>query len=145
MWQVSVAIYALAAIALTSGQSTGELKVSSRTSTTDVIGAVTPYFVEAGQRFCEADVTVGAVKDRGTGLWEIVFAIATNGVASSGRFNFRVEIKRANGRFQQLIKSEYWSITRRRGFTVTHRVATQRDETVHNVEVIPSSIRCLAT
>jgi acetolactate synthase regulatory subunit len=100
--------------------------------------------VAAGETFCAATVTVGGVKERGAGLWEIVFVIATDVAGSRGRFNFRVEIKEASGRVQLLTKSNPWPITRRRGFTVTYRMATQRDETIHDVEVIGSSTRCMA-
>jgi hypothetical protein len=162
MWRVSVAICALAAI--TSSQTAGALNAYPRMSTThdkslDEIasyedqfetpiafspGTMIPYAVEAAQTFCEAAVTVEGVKERGGGLWEIVFGIFTDTAGSSGRFNFRVEIKDAGGRVQRLIKLGQWSITRRSRFTVSYRMATQREETINDVDVVQSSTRCMA-
>ena len=162
MWRVSVAACALAAIS--SSQTAGALDVFLRTSTThdkslDQIVSYEyqfkapialppepriPYAVEAAQTFCEAAVTVEGVKERGGGLWEIVFGIFTDTAGSSGRFNFRVEVKDTGGRVQRLIKLGQWSITRRSRFTVSYRMATQREETINDVDVVQSSTRCMA-
>jgi hypothetical protein len=161
MWRVSVAICALAAI--TSSQTTGALNASPRMSTHDKsldeiasyevqfetstafpLGTMIPHAAEAAQTFCEAAVTVAGVKERGGGLWEIVFGIFADTAGSSGRFNFRVEIKEAGGRVQRLIKLGQWSNTRRSGFTVSYRMATPRDATIKDVQVVQSSTRCMA-
>ena len=162
MWRLSVAVCALAAITLS--QTAGALNASPRMSTTRdkslneiasyedqfetpiafPLGTMIPYAVDAAQTFCEAAVTVAGIKERGAGLWEIVFGIFTDTSGSSGRFNFRVEIKEAGGQVQRLTKLGQWSFTRRRGFTVSYRIATQRDETINDVEVVQSSTRCMA-
>ena len=162
MWRVSVAACALAAIS--SSQTTGALDVFLRTSTNhdkslDQIVSYEyqfeapialppetkiPYAVEAAQTFCEATVTVEGFKERGAGLWEIVFGIFTDMAGSSGRFGFRVEIKEAGGRVQRLTKLGQWSTTRRNVFTVSYRIATRRDDKINDVEVVQSSTRCMA-
>lgn len=119
----SVALCALVAVALAASQTT---------------------LVRAAQPFCDATVTVGGIKARGAGLWEIAFTITTDVAASRGRFNFHVVIKEANGQVLRLTKSDQWPTTRRRGFTVTYRITTQRDQTVQDVEVISASTLCVA-